>query len=276
MAFLDKFRKREVVVETRELGLDEVSAWFDQEFGERVAQVKKDLDSMRGNLAASFMEVRDSARSLEDSVFDGKERIHSAANMIKGSFAKRIYGQINEFEKASREVSPGFSPMNEFCSRTEKVVKDIRSASPKEVMLISRYFRKESDALTSRIKSAEDQLRGFREYLDSKGSMLGVSESLGKLLGKNQELEDVRKSLGKKIQSAEKRKQELKKEKKGLEKNLEGFLSGEEWKSFQESRESLKKSRQDLLSVENQILNELSVVRRPFKKLNYEFGEDLS
>jgi chromosome segregation protein len=276
MAFLDKFRKKEGVEETRELDLAGVSPWFDQEFGGRVAQAKKSMESMHSNLTKSFMEVRDSARSLEDSVFDGKERIHSAANMIKGSFAKRIYGQINEFEKFSRGVSPGFSPMNEFCSNTERIIKDIRSASPKEVMLISRYFRRESDALTARIKSAEDQLKGLREYMDSGGAILGVSESLEKLLRKNRGLEENLKSLDGKIKSTEKRRGELKKEKKDLEGRLEEFLSGEEWTSFQKNREGLKREREELLGVENQLLNELSVVRRPFKKLNYEYGEDLS
>ena len=68
---------------------------------------------------------------------------------------------------------------------------------------------------------------------------------------------------------------ELKKEGKGLDRKLEGLLSGGGWKSFQEGREELRKKRQDLLAVENQILNELSSIRRPFKKLDYEHGEEL-
>jgi predicted nucleic acid-binding Zn-ribbon protein len=165
--------------------------------------------------------------------------------------------------------------MNEFCSKSEGIVKDIKSASPKEVMLISRYFRKESDALTARIKSAEEQLRGFREYLDSGGKMLGVSESLEKLLNKNREFEGNREVLNKKIRGIEKKRQDLKKGRKTLERELEEFLSSGKWKSFQVSRDGLKKKREGLLGVENQIMNELSVVMRPFRKLNYEFGEEL-
>jgi len=274
MGFLDFIRKEKPEVrekppeETSKVRIGEIQGWFSRSFREDIDKAKSHGRDLHQDVMDSFSGIKDSLRALESARFDGKERIHAAANMTKDSFVKKVYPLIANIERVSREVSMSYSGLESFRMDASKTLEDLRSTTPKHAVLLTRYFKRESDPVVNKIKETEGRINNLKKWLDD-DVILRLAEDVEKR--KKEQLSDMEQ-----LKSLEKRKEEIKKETKELrEKKQEKesefleLLKGKNWNEFNTLDKELKNIKDEILKIEYRIVNELSPMKRPLKKLEH-------
>jgi predicted RNase H-like nuclease (RuvC/YqgF family) len=270
--FLKGEKKPEIIEKPPEeisrVGINEVRSWFEKSFKDDIDKSKLQGSDLYQDVMDSFSEVRNSFVALEAAKFNGGERIHAAANMIKDSFVKKAYPIIANIERASKEVDMSYSGLDSFRADASKTLESLKSTTPKQAVLISRYFKKQSDPIVTRMKETGDKIDALKRWLDE-DVMLRMAEDL-----KNREKEQL--SNTDQLKSLEKRKEEIKKEIRELrEKKQEkesGFLEllkGKKWEEFNTLNKELKNVKNEILKIEYELTNEISPMKRPLKKLEH-------
>lgn len=270
--FLKKEKKPEVVEtppeEVSRIGISEIQEWFEKSFKDDIEKSKSQGRDLYQDVMNSFLDVRDALRVLESTRFDGRERIHAAANMIKNSFVKKTYPMIANIERISREVNISYSGLDSFRTDASKTLKDLKNTTPKQAVLISRYFKKQSEPIVVKMKETGDKIDALKKWLDEDVILRLADDVKNKM---EEQLSDVEQ-----LKSLEKRKEEIKKEIKSLKDKKQeresGFLEilkGKEWEEFNTMGKELKNVKNEILKIEYELTNELSPMKRPLKKLEH-------
>ncbi len=270
--FLKKEKKPEVVEtpseEVSKVGISEIQEWFEKSFKDDIDKSKSQGRDLYQDVMNSFLDVRDAFHVLESTKFDGRERIHAAANMIKNSFVKKTYPMIANIERISREVNINYSGLDSFRADASKTLKDLKSTTPKQAVLISRYFKKQSEPIVVKMKETGEKIDALKKWLDEDVILRLADDVKNKM---KEQLSDVEQ-----LKSLEKRKEEIKKEIKSLKDKKQeresGFLEilkGKEWEEFNTMGKELKNVKNEILKIEYELTNELSPMKRPLKKLEH-------
>ena len=158
MGFLGLFRKEkkpEVLEPKTEDGvslrLKDLGTWFEDNFSKDIDKSKSRGGELFQSVTDSISNLRNSFVSLESARFNGRERVHAAANMIKDSYVKKAHPIITNIEKVSRETTTNYSGLNGFVTEVTKTIETLKKTTPKQAILMSRYFKKESEPITSRM-----------------------------------------------------------------------------------------------------------------------------
>ncbi len=275
MGFLGLFRKEkkpEVLEpkseESVSLKLKDLGTWFEDNFSKDIDKSKSRGGELFQNVTDSISNLRNSFVSLESARFSGRERVHAAANMIKDSYVKKAYPIITNIEKVSRETGMSYSGLNDFVTEVTKTIETLKKTTPKQAVLMSRYFKKESEPIKSSMKEVNGSIDSLKTWLDEEVT-LRLLESIKKKTGYQVSGFDEMKSLEKRKNDIKNDMIELKKKKQDKESEYLELLKGNDWKSFNSMEKEIKDIKNDIMKIESDLTNELSPMKRPLKKLEH-------
>lgn len=276
MGFFDFLRgggKQEQPTEApRDLGSLELSGLKDmleKEMAGRMENEKERARELYGRMREKFREVKRLNSELSEKEFRSGQRMDAPVNMIKDNYVKKTLSSLNGLPVIQ---DFGYREISDFCSGTERVLKDMRNIPPKQAVLLSRYFKSETSKIVKMLKDIEGIRDEMKGVLDGKALWLSGEiekrmERLAELEGKSQDLRNQEKTLIEKIGSKEK-------EIKEKEREMAKFVSGEDAKGFEKLGRKIKETEDEKSNVENELREELARVKRPLKKLEYSLKQD--
>jgi len=269
MGILDVFRskKEEPVKEiTYTIDLDGMQQWLDDQFGNQSEEAKKRAMRMGSEALESISSLKDRLNRLEKSSFGGKDKAYAAANMAKNSFVKKTFSIIEglRFSGPGKET---YSGLLEFNSNLREALKQINKISPKQMYLLSRYFKQESRNFMASLREMEEKTKAMSDFLSSDGKIISTTEKaifktkqMKGLLDKLAGLKNQQRSIEAEITRLEGSKKQTKLE-------LESFMGGKEWRELSNAEDSIAKNKQELSAIETDANEALSSAKRPLKKL---------
>jgi hypothetical protein len=271
MGIFDIFRSKKQEAEKEEtyiVQVEEISTWLSEQFGKETEDAKKNARKIGVDAVDSLSTSKEKLSRLEKSTFGGKDKAFAAANMAKDSFVKRTLSIID----SSRYLGPGketYSGLREFNSKLKSALKEINKTSPKQLFLLSRYFRNESKDFMDSLKMLEGKTKELEEFLDSNGKVIEMSERVKGYANKLNELTQKQSRLREQQRSIEEEITKLDAMKKVAKQRLEDLAKSREWKELKELEESLQKDQSQLSDLEIQSNEMLSAAKRPLKKLRH-------
>ncbi len=267
--FLKKGKEESPIPETIDIKLSELLDWFEGAMEEELREKRKHAEQMHNDILEKFREVRGSLDRLDRSRITGTERLHTAANMIKESFVKKKYPPLREVFSFREGLRPDYSYFMSFQEKGMEAIRGLRDSTPKQSILLSRYFKREGGDLVESIKHAEQALLDFREYLKAGSGSLSTLNRIrstvkacGKLMEEADNLELKARSLEDQIRQVGERKSEL-------EKTFLDLLKSKEWNEMNALGKEESKAREALREAEMRMNSELSSIRRPLKRIEH-------
>jgi chromosome segregation ATPase len=273
MAMFGFLRKRQpeqpAEVQAFELTLDELPAWFDRAMGKEIEAKRQDAEGMYSRLVEGFSEIKHSLDRLDRARMSGGERVHIAANMIKESFVKKNYSLLRGLESHQQNYRPDYEYFMAFQERGMEVIGGLKASTPKQAILLSRYFKRESEQLVESIRQAEDLLKHFRDFLKTGSGVLGTKERVRGMVRECSELQEELERLDARASGLREEIARSKDRKTGMEKRFLEVLRSRDWNDMNRLSKELTAVREKLRETESRIDTELSSVRRPLKKLEH-------
>lgn len=272
MGFLDRFRREKEEEKPVKLGINEIDDWFSREFSSRISDSEQKAGELRELVMKNFLDIKRSATILELVKFEGKEKVHSAANMVKELFVNRAYNSIRSIESLS--LGNDYSGMLDFHKNVSKTLTDMTSLTPKQMVLLSTYFKNESENVIRDIKKTQDKLNELKRFLDSDGRFLFLEHDIR--LKKNEILDSEAKSkkLAKQEKNLNARMNDLEAKRRNDIQELERFTKSSEYTDMEKLNEKIERISKERNDLEQLIRNEISQIERPLKKLDYLVSKD--
>ena len=271
MALFGFLRKKEEepVLQSFDVSMAELPGWFESALGDDLTGKTRESEQLYKELVAGISGIRQKLENLDSARLVGNERLHIAANMIKESFVKKKYAPLNSLASLYNDYRPGYRYFLDFQERSIETIKELKTSTPKQTILLSRYFKKESNELIESIKHAEDASLKLRKFLKTGSGSLGllnaikstVKECSG-LLRESAGLEERASGLRKEISQSGERRREL-------EKRFLRLLKSREWKMINSREKELATHKEELRDAEMVMNSELSKIRRPVKMLEH-------
>ncbi len=280
MGFLNFLRKGEekkpsagIELPSVEVKLSGLSEWLGQELSEKTSSARKRSEELQERIVKGFQQVGVSARKLGKSEFEAKDKTYAAVNSVKDTFAKRTQSLSG---KCPSPVLDSYSGMREFRKRIAVLLKELMNISPRQGMVLSNYFRKDSSSIMKEIKNINSITEELQRFLDYEGKSLFLME----------EAERISREISERLESLsglEKRHKEIRLEIRGLKESLSGKEKNLNVISKDSRWEGLEKAKKDKETLENRardlkfrIGEELSSAKRPLKKYLHLKRDELS
>ncbi|RLI98466.1 MAG: hypothetical protein DRO99_00685 [Candidatus Aenigmatarchaeota archaeon] len=276
MGFLDIFRKREAGPEIDDslhsIPLWELPSWMEEQFGDELGRNKKLATKIHSDIIGAASDVRDMAMRLEKSKTCGSDRVNTMANMAKDSFVKKTLSTMRSIKPSECDCS--YTSLKNLSSDVSGVIREISSASPKQLFMLSKYFNEDSTKFMNSLKKLEHKNAELSEFLKSGGIILKLSSDTERTLGRMRSMVDEMKEKRGDEERIKARIDELDREKKKAKQDMESLLSGKEWmemKKQEQEEASIEREMSEIASEANQLLNPS---RRPLKKLKHTLGSN--
>lgn len=276
--FLKKPREEEipkpVVVDAKpiEVQIDSLEKRINELVSDILSREQDRARDLYAKIKSDFREIKRMGRELEEKKFEESDRMYSAVNMIKSNYVNRTFGLLGGVPIV-QEMS--HEELENFHSKTSKVLDNMKKVPPKQAILLSKYFKKEASQIVKILKNVEDSLKEMKGLLsDGKtisliskiNSQVNIITDMGK---KFRDLEQQEKILGEKIKEA-------KSEKERRQGDLKKLLKSEDYRELVDSRERAKGMKQEKDDLANEIREEISSIRRPLKKYEHILRNDAS
>lgn len=269
MGLLNIFKKKEELppeLPPEEVGIGSVLDWFSARFGKELPDSRSRMSGLQGQIKRSFSEIVQSTRALERSEFERGDKTYAAANMIKNTVVKKIRAAAAGVKSPSQM---DWETLSGFCTEAQKTVEGMLAMSPKQAILLTRYFGQEAEQLISGIKRTDAQLKELRSFLDAEGRVLRLEQELTKQDAARQEAAGAIRALEKKLGKAQVDRARLEKELKSRQADLKAFLEGAEWKGHKEAEAEAAEIDRRLAELKSRIALGLGPAKRPLKKLRH-------
>lgn len=273
MAFFGFFRKKQEeqpTPETFDVGLGELSEWFDRAMNEEIRKKRLESEGIYNTLLERFSEVKQSLDKLDRARMLGAERVHIAANMIKESFVKKTYHTLNSLTAFNQQnFRPDYEYFLAYQDKSMEAIKELKNTTPKQAILLSRYFKRESENLVDCIKKAEELSLNFKEFLKTGSGALGIKERIRNMVREGSEIMRDIERIDLRTKDLEEELKHKKEKKAELEKRFLDLLKSRDWNELNRLSKEIVNVRERLREAESRIDAELSTVRRPLKKLEH-------
>jgi len=273
MGFLDIFsRKKEPEEEQPEklhiIDLEKMPDWVQSQFGNEIENAEKRTGELRSDALKSISKTRDNLLGLEKSDFRGKDKTYAAANMAKDSFVKRALSIIDGL-RFSGMATQTYSGLVDFHSKISAALKEINKISPKQLFLLSRYFKNESREVMGSIKALEQKTSELNTFLESDGKTIKMTESLNSYTEQMKRLlkQSSVMTINEKGTQAEISK--LEDSRKDADTRLNSLLKSRELEDMKDLEDSIQKTKSELAGLETRANNILASAKRPLKKLRH-------
>jgi hypothetical protein len=276
MSFFGLFKKKQgppQELETFDINLEDLEEWFESEMKTELAEKKREAEKRYENILDSFSEIRANLNVLDQARLSSPERLHISANMIKESFVKKSTFPLNTFSSFYTDnFKPEYDYFLNFQDKGMEAVKALKAATPKQTILLSRYFKRESTQLVESIKKAENMLTDFKEFLRAGSGPMETLKRVRTMMGEHVELVREYRDVEKRSDSLLSEASGQKERKSELEKKYLKLLKSREWNQVNKLSEEVKKTKERMSDSEARLGTELSSVKRPVKKLEHELS----
>jgi hypothetical protein len=278
MGFFDflKKPKEEVkpVVDSKpvDVGIDSMEKEIGEHVSDMLSREKGKAKDLYGRIRSDFREIKKLNSELGEKKFEEGEKRYSAVNMIKNNYVNRTFGLLGGVPPV-REMN--HEELENFLSKTTKVLDGMRKVPPKQAILLSKYFKKEASEIVKILKKIEDNLNGMRSLL-SDGKPIPLVNRINSRVSmitserkKFKDLEQQERVIREKVKK-------LKSEREGKGGDLEKFLKSEGYRKLIDSKERIKDLKQERENLANEIREEFSSIKRPMKKYEHVLRNDRS
>ena len=265
MGFLDVFKTKKTLVEESnkaELNISELHDWFEKEFSGKIEKAESEIKKINKEILGSFPEIKKSIQRLEKPKVEEKRREDSIINSLKDSYVKRSLSVCNKF--------PADFSLPDFSQKAQHVLNELNNPNPKEIYVVSTYFKQESKALVDSIKQTQDLLNRLSYFLANDGKIIFVGQEIEKAANAYKEKVEENESLEIKILQKEKYVDEKTGKAVKLKEVLEHLKSSDKAKRETELGWEVEICEKELSNLEAFIKEQLSCLKRPMEKAQHE------
>ncbi len=274
MGFLNIFKKREEPLPElppADIRLSGLYEWLGQELSEKIQSARRKAGEIQEGIARDFGQLGDSAKRLGKAEFEARDKAYAAVNSVKNTFANRAQSLAG---KCPAPVQDSYSGVAEFRERAGDLLRGLMEINPRQGMILSSYFKRESAPLMAGIKKISGSLEGLQRLLDYEGRPLFVLEEAGRVSREiGRRLENLR-NLDKREREIEGEIRALKEALSRREKELGGVLKDPGWRELEKAKREGVDLEARASDLRFRLGEELSSAKRPLKKyLHLKSGE---
>jgi len=274
MGFLNLFRKKkepearepEQPSEEREINLKELEDFCRQKLAGRLQGSEKKARDFQARILALFNSIP--LNLLESAVFESGDKRYAAVNMSKDSYVTRIKTLLSSLPPAGE----GYQGFLDFRKQAGSILSEMKNTTPKQMMALSNYFKKESRAVIEKIKEIDSELESFKSFMLSGGKDIKFAHTLGSENKIIFELLEKQKALQKSSQGIAKQSASVSEAKKEKEQQLQKLISSSEWNEMEALSEEIEKLESQAFALKSRIQGELAPLKRPLKKAKHILG----
>jgi predicted nuclease with TOPRIM domain len=260
-------------LETIEVGLEELREWFDQSMADLIRDKRKESEERYNRVVEHIDHIKQGLVKLDRARITSSERVHIASNMIKESFVKKNYNVVTSLVSFTQQgFRPEYQYFWEFHQKGLQAMKDLKDSTPKQTILLSRYFKRESGELVDSIKKAEDALKEFGEYLKLDSGAFGIKERIRRMVSESESIMEEESRLDSRARDLKSEIERSRERKAALEKEYLDLLKSKDWNKVNKLEDEIKQEKEKLSNSEVRIVTELSSVRRPLKKIEHDLA----
>lgn len=270
--FLRK-RKQPEQPEQVEVDLAGLPGWFEKAMGGEIRERMGESEKRYRKILESVEGIRSSLDRLEHARLPGSERVHIAANMIRESFVRKNRGLLKGLDSFCQGYRPDYDYFTAFQKRGMQSIGELKESTPKQTVLLSRYFKRESGELVESIRQAEDELKAFAEFLGAGSGALGTRERVRGMVDSCQKIQADIGGLDSRASELREQARLSRERKAKLEGEYLGLLKSREWGELNSLKKDAEGARRELREAETGIVTELSSMKRPLKKLEHGLSE---
>ena len=267
--FLKKKEEEVPDLETHEVMMSELSDWFQGVARDELKAKTAESEQLYKELVARFSDIRHRLEKLDDARISGGERLHIAANMIKESFTKKKYLPLNSIVPLYEQYKPDYVYFMMFQEKIMEAIKELKTSTPKQTILLSRYFKRESAELVESIKKAEDASLRLREFLKAESGPMGLLDNIRATVKECRRLLNEAAGMDSRVSKIKQDAEHSKEKRSELEKRFLKLLKSKDWNEINSLGKEAIASRDGLREAEMRLNSELSSIRRPLKEIEH-------
>ena len=267
--FLKKGSEEKADPQVQEVMLQDLADWFETARAAELKDMREKAEKMHNSLADSFSDIKEKLDAMDRARITGIERLHISANMIKETFVKKKYPPLREVSSFRENFRHDYGYFMAFQEKTMQVLDNLKGSTPKQTILLSRYFKKESHALVDAMKHAEQTSKQFRDFLKTGSGALRTlarirvaAKSSRQLLEEVDNLDIIVRGLKSQITKSSERKS-------GLEHEYLKLLKSKDWSRINKLTKEVDEAREDMRQADVRLNTELSSLRKPLKKIEH-------
>lgn len=246
----------------------DVPAWLDSALSERLAAVEGRTEELFDAIISKKDSLREKIGSLGGQSFDPHDKTYAKVNMAKDAFVKKALAELNCIRQPAEMNDHRM--LSDFSGGVLSAVDSIKNATPKQAILISNYFKKQSSEMVAAIKELESAASELSRFLKFDGALLKhvreAKDGAARLaeLDARRRVDDINLSKASVQEAAIGNKSATKR------KELDLLMQSDEWKLYAESLNRISELESGMKSMEQDANNMLSVLRKPMKKLSHD------
>ncbi len=269
--FSRKKREPETAMQTDAPGrmhYADVPAWLDSALSARLDSVSRKASDACAGVMAKKESLKARIETLGRQSFDPQDKTYAKVNMAKNTFVNKALSGLNGIARPRED-----SDYDGLCGLRDgalSALDSIKKATPKQAVLISNYFKKQSSEMVAGIKELESSVAVLSQLIDGDAKLLKSVKEAKDNAARLAELEVERRVDDINLSKASVSEYAIGNRISAKQKELDALLDSDEWKAYAESLGRLAELEARMKSAEQDANNRLSVLRRPMKKLSHD------
>ena len=172
-----KTEKKEVEKEQEvtKISIDNIHKWFHETYRNKLKEAEKESSELVEKIISNFSEMKQSINALEKAEFGEGEKIFTSANMVKDTFVKKYFTIMHTIQKPGKK---DYASLQQFLKNSSNAINEMKSLSPKQKFLLSRYFKDEAAKVINDINMIDSNTKAFADFLSSKGKIIQLQENI--------------------------------------------------------------------------------------------------
>lgn len=270
MGLLGRFRQGRKAGDGQEslhqVKLESLKEWIDSQLGDSRKRAEEQAKSIMSAAEDALKKIKARLNELERHSFGGGDKTYATANMAKDSFVKHSYAVLHSMRMPS---DTDFNSLKDLESRLSQALSQISSGSPKQLFLISTYFKDKGRELITALDQAGKRMAELSEFLKSDGKTLEAIERLGENAHRMSGMKKRALELGAEEEGIKAEIDKMDNTRREAAMALEGLVSGVEWKEMERISQSIARAEANIAALEDEANEALSPAKRPLKKLGH-------
>jgi len=245
----------------------DLPGWLDSAFADRLDIIGKKSADICGSISSKKENLKEKIGSLSSEKFDPHDKTYAKVNMAKDTFVNKALAALNSI---GRPDGTDYESLSGFRDRAASALNSVKNATPKQAILISNYFKKQSAGMVSAIRELDSAVSGLSQLLGGEAMLLKrvkeAKDSVAALADMETErrIDEINLSKSSVAESAVGGRITAK------QSELDALVSSDEWKGYSESLGRLAELESRMKMIEQDANNRLSALRRSMKKLSHD------
>ncbi len=245
----------------------DVPAWLDSALSERLESIGRKSSDAFASIMAGREKLKGRIETLGRQSFDPHDKTYAKVNMAKDTFVNKALSELNGI---TRPRETGYESLCSLRDSALSALESIKKATPKQAILISNYFKKQSSEMIAGIKELESAVSGLSHLIDGDAKLLKFVKEAKDNAARLAALEIERRVDDINLSKASVSESSIGNRISVKQKELDALMDSEEWKAYAETLGKLSELEARMKSAEQDANNRISVLRRPMKKLSHD------